>query len=367
MSRVFALVAVVGALLAAVPAASAAGSNTVPSRFTGVMWDRDIQDAPREVQEQQWAVMARSGVGSVRAIFAWHLAQPDPGRPPDFARTDTMVELAAKHRIDLLPVVSYSPAWAGVIPSEEASAPRHPAVYARYVTALVERYGPHGAFWRKRRDLPRRPIRTWQIWNEQSLEWQFKPHAGWERRYGAILRAASRAIKRIDRRATVVLGGMPNIAWEDLASLYRRGGIRGYFDAAAVHIYSAEPADFVAIVRRFRRALDRNGGRRVPIYVTEAGASASGDDFRSPGQEHFQVTDGQLARLIPETYRALGRVRRRERLERVYWYTWASQYQPDWGVFGYAGLNAYGGGDAVQPMPALAGYQRMAAALHPRR
>src|SRR4051794_29969924 len=86
MSRVFALVAVVGALLAAAPASTAATAS-VPPRFTGVMWDREIQDAPRAVQEQQWAVMAKSGVGSVRAIFAWHLAQPDPGRPPSFART----------------------------------------------------------------------------------------------------------------------------------------------------------------------------------------------------------------------------------------------------------------------------------------
>jgi hypothetical protein len=363
MTRLVALAALLGAMYAGAAGPAGAATDRVPSRFTGVMWDRDIQDAPRAVQEQQWTVMARSGVGSVRAIFAWHLAQPESNRPPSFALTDTMVELAATHGIDLLPVVTYSPPWAAVLPGEEESAPRSPAAYARFVTALVERYGPRGAFWRQRPDLPRRPIRTWQIWNEQSLDWQFKPHEGWEKRYGALLRAASRAIKRADPRATVVLGGMPNIAWADLASLYRRGGIRGYFDAAAVHIYSANPADFVQIVRRFRRTLDRNGGRRVSIYVTEAGASASGDDFRSPGHEHFQVTDGQLARLIPATYRALAKVRRAERLKRVYWYTWASEYQPDWGVFGYSGLNAYSGGDGVQPMPALRGYRSMTAAL----
>jgi hypothetical protein len=347
-----------------VPATSVAAASTTPQLFTGMMWDREIQDAPRPVQEQQWAVMSQSGVRSVRAIFAWHLAQPVRGRPPNFARTDTMVELAVTHGIDLLPVVTYAPAWAAVLPGQEASAPKDPEVYARYVTAVVKRYGPHGAFWRKHPDLPRRPIRTWQIWNEQSLKWQLKPHRGWERRYGAMLRAASTAIRRVDPRATVVLGGMPNNAWDDLTSLYKLGGIRGYFDVAAVHIYSGKPADFVEILRRFRRALDRNGGRRIDIYATEAGASASGDDFRSFGQEHFQLTDGELADLIAPTYRALARVSRGERLERVYWYTWASPYRPETGVFGYSGLNAYGGGDGVQAMPALDGYRRMAAELH---
>ncbi|MEA2141990.1 MAG: hypothetical protein QOI64_420, partial [Solirubrobacteraceae bacterium] len=75
MTRLVALAALLGALVAAAPAGAAA--DRVPSRFTGVMWDRHIQDAPLAVQKRQWSVMARSGVGSVRAIFAWHLAQPD--------------------------------------------------------------------------------------------------------------------------------------------------------------------------------------------------------------------------------------------------------------------------------------------------
>ena len=55
--------------------------------------------------------MARSGVETVRTVFDWSRAQPAPG-VTSFTETDRLVTLAAAHRIDLLPVVIYSPGWA---------------------------------------------------------------------------------------------------------------------------------------------------------------------------------------------------------------------------------------------------------------
>jgi hypothetical protein len=361
MHRAALAVALLAVLLGAAPSADAARS--VPRGFTGMVWDKEIQDAPPDVQHQQWATMAEAGVETTRAIFGWHLAQPDKDKPPSFVLTDAMVEQAALHGIDLLPVVTYAPRWARVIPNDEASAPLDIPAYTRYLTALVKRYGPAGTFWKLRPDLPRRPVRAWQVWNEPHLPWQFSPHGQWERRYGRILRRSYKAIKSADPHATVVLGGLANLAWNELARLYKRGHIRGWYDVAAVHIYSRDPADFVEIARRFRQTLDGFKDRRVPIYVTEAGASASWGKLHLPDQEHFQLRDEELAALIDPVYRRLARLRRSLRIERVYWYTWASPYTEESGVFGYSGLNTYRSGGAVEPRPALDGYRNMAIAL----
>jgi len=347
------------ALLA--PAVAGAGERKVPPRFVGVMWDKEIQDAPAELQAAQWDRMARSGVESARVIFSWNLAQEQPEHKPNFVRADEMVRNAATHGIDLLPVVMYAPPWARIEPDNLGSAPRDVRAYGHYVSELVRRYGPRGYYWRRNPDVPKRPIRTWQLWNEPALEYQFAPHEGWAARYAALLRTGARAVRRRDRGATVVLGGLANQGWLTIDELYDEGGVRGYFDAAALHMYSANPRDFVEIARRFRRAMDRNGDRRKPIYVTEVGASASLSEFRSPGHEHFQTTNGGLARHIAPSFRALAGVRRRFGIERVYWYTWASAYEPAAGVFGYAGLNSFDR-VRVKPMPALAAYRRMAAA-----
>jgi hypothetical protein len=358
-----AALALVGLLLAAGQAH--AGESRVPSRFFGVMWDKTIQDAPDRVQAAQWRTMRRAGVGSTRVIFGWHLAQLKRSHKPNFVRTDRMVRNAARNRIDLLPVVMYAPRWARVDPNVLGSAPKYPRRYGHYVSELVRRYGPRGYFWRRNPKIPRRPIRNWQIWNEPHLEYQFSPHRGWQKRYAELLRIGYRAVKKRDRKATVVLGGFVNDAWRTVASLHRRARVRGYYDAAALHMYSADPADQVEILRRFRVALNANGSRRKPIYITEIGASASRGVVESPGHEHFQVTDEELADLIPASYRALARVRRRYRLERVVWYTWASPYRGSAGVFDYSGLNAYDGA-GVEARPALGAYRRTTAAYRGR-
>jgi hypothetical protein len=348
----------IGTLLT-VSAAGHAGERKVPRGFIGVMWDKEIQDAPGDLQREQWARMARSGVESARVIFSWALAQAGPGSELDFTRSDQMVRNAAMHGIDLLPVVIYAPTWARVNQDHLGSAPSDVAGYRHYMSELVRRYGSRGYFWRDNPRLPKRPVRRWQIWNEPSLPYQWNPHEGWPERYAKLLRTAARAVRNEDPRATVVLAGFANDAWTALPEVYRVGNVRRYFDAAAVHMYSVRSADYVEIVRRFRRAMDRHGDRGKPIYITEVGASASLAVIRSPDHQHFQTTNAGLARHVEQSFPALARVRRRYRLERVYWYTWASPYDATTGVFGYSGLNAFYGGP-VSPMPAMRAFRRIA-------
>src|SRR3712207_4771328 len=129
------------ALLAVAPAAEA--KRKVPRGFYAVMWDREATDAPDAEQESQWALMARSGVESVRTVFSWAQGQPEPG-VTDYAYTDRLVGLAAAHNIELLPVVRTTPSWAALNPFARGSPPKNVADYTAYLEALIVRYGPDG-------------------------------------------------------------------------------------------------------------------------------------------------------------------------------------------------------------------------------
>ena len=98
MLRLISILAVLGASFAVIPTAHAA-KRQVPFGFYGVMWDGDIATAPAKQKDRQWALMARSGVESVRTVFSWALAQPTADGPRDFADTDQLVELATKQSV----------------------------------------------------------------------------------------------------------------------------------------------------------------------------------------------------------------------------------------------------------------------------
>jgi hypothetical protein len=351
-----------GALAAAGPAAAA--KRIVPKGFYGVNVDRDIPWAPAELAGRSWTAMATGGVESARVLFDWSEAQSQRGGPVSFHETDPMVARAAAHGVELLPVVMYAPAWARVKPELKESAPADPAAYAEYLRTLIARYGPNGSFWAEHPELKRRPIRAWQVWNEPHMHWQWFPNEDWDRRYGALLRVAAAAIRAADPKAKVVLAGLTNYSWDRLDDLYRRGRIRGWFDALALNAYTQVPAHLKAIIRRNRGVMDERGDRKVPIWLTEFGASASRGKLWVEGQDHLQTTDGGLAKLVTRLYEMLVGRRRELRVERTYWYTWASVYRDtgagaNGGIFDYSGLQVYDG-SRLESKPAYGAYRRSA-------
>jgi len=181
--------------------------------------------------------------------------------------------------------------------------------------------------------------------------------------YTRLLKSSYRAIKAKDRRATVVLAGMTNRAWNRLAWLYRSGA-RRYFDVAAIHPFTRRPDDVLEAVRRFRAVMRRHGRRerRKPVWVTEMGWSgAKGRMARIPPFQTWATSDRNVARNLTRAYSLLARNRRRLGLRRVYWYTWASDYRGDGfvSIFEYSGLLRYRGG-RTRRMPAWRAYLRSA-------
>ena len=361
-----AAVATLLALLVMAPVAPAAGRG-VPAGFHGVDFDREAAWAPVEVQDAMWREMERTGVGSARVIFDWSEAQRQPALAPSFHETDPVVGVAAARGIELLPVVIYAPVWARVVAGRKASAPSDAAAYGAYLRALVARYGEGGSFWLERPELPARPIRAWQIWNEPDMEYQWTPHKNWHQRYGALVRTASEALRLVDPGARVVLGGLTNFSWRELRTLYDRGDVRGHFDVAALNAYTRDPGHLIEIVRRGRKVMIARGDAKVPIRVTEFGASASLGRLKvGRDQDHLQTTDRKLAKFVLRAFDALAANRKRLGIERAYWYTWASSYA-EWqgaGIFDFSGLVSYEeNATSFAPRQALGAYRKSARLL----
>ncbi len=91
-------------------------------------------------------------------------------------------------------------------PSHLPAAGRAGRGWSAFVRAAVARYGPHGDFWADSPDVPRRPIHAWQIWNEENFKYFVVRPSPAE--YGRLVERSARAIRSVDRGATIVLGGM---------------------------------------------------------------------------------------------------------------------------------------------------------------
>ena len=363
--RLAALLAVAAALTALLPATAAAQSSevqrAVPQLFYGANWDAEIETmAPDNVRDAENARMARSGVESKRVAFEWAKAQTTKGAPFDHTKTDKTVGEAVAHGIDVLPVVILAPRWARQYKHVAHSPPKYFIDYTRYLRALIARYGENGSFWLQNPLLPKRPIRQWQVWNEPHLQYQWSIPTGddYAPGYGKLLRASYKAIKAEDPGATVVLAGISNESWKYLDHLYKKGGIRGSFDVAALHPYTSKPKGILTLAKRFRIVMRSTGAAKLPLWITELGLPASKGKIKS--ESKLQTTDQGMADYLWQSYKLLVRNQRSSLagVKRVYWYTWASNYVSE--QFKFTGLVKYDGMETVTPMPALETYTRSA-------
>jgi hypothetical protein len=363
-------------MAAAAPAQAA--KRRVPFGFFGVVWGlgTNVSDA---TLESQTALMARSGVESVRIPIAWSAFEPEPGKF-DFSNTDRLIASAARHGLAVLVNVGGTPQWASSqpfapYPGFDNHAPRSPELFAQAMTALVQRYGPRGTFWRLHPGLRRNPIRHWQIWNEQAITrfWATQP---WAPTYTQLLRAAYLAIHRADRGAKVVAGSLAAVPgsaqWHQAEDLYRAGAKR-YFDELGIHAFSTavgvpvrESIDrTVLIFKLVRDVMKRHGDGRKRLIDTELTWPAAVGFVPSRRLLGLETTPhGQRLRLRA-AYRYLATHIRQTRVVQAYWYIWASDFNannPGSGVgFEFAGLVRRFPDGRFVPQPVLRTYARVAA------
>jgi hypothetical protein len=325
----------------------------------------------------QLDVMVASGVETLRARFDWASAQPYAswsdvpagqanqfvdigGIPTRFAALDRIVSLAAQRQLPILPTVLNAPSWdADSHPGEAVAMPKSDYWYGNFLAGLAARYGPSGNFWSSR--APRFPIHMWQIWNEPSLRafWYTQPFAS---SYVAMLRAARTAIQAVDPGAQIVLAGLPNFSWVNLAQIYEVPGARGLFDAVAIHPYTRQPQGVITILRYVRRVMNAAGDRRKPLIADEVSwPSSLGKTFHNVGLD-FATTEAGQARDIAAVLPLLARARNRLGLRSFYYYSWAGSERHNAVAFDFSGLFRYRAGDLIAK-PAYGAFRRAALAL----
>lgn len=345
-------------ILSAVAPASA--KRSVPRGFYGSVFDGYATTGSLQTQERHYALMARSGVETTRVTFPWTAIEPRQDEF-DFGRTDRTVWVAARHRVDVLPVMLYTPYWARVEKSNPYSPPSRNEYFDKLMKMLIQRYGPQGSFWQIHPEVPKRPIRNWQIWNEPNndIERYWDPPKGssysFPGGYVRLLRSANVTIKRYDPGAKTVLAGITGTAWRELRRLYKSKA-RGAFDVAALQVYPETVAREVETLRRFRREMVRAKDRKKRIWVTEVAFPAAKGEAPPIHRQRQQTVAGMAVRL-KELYSRLARERRALGLERVYWFTWASRYGTHRNPFDHAGLVASPDGLQMRPQPALTAYR----------
>jgi polysaccharide biosynthesis protein PslG len=319
------------ALAAVVLAASASTAIALPSGFWGVV----PQATPTLEQFQR---LRRGGVESVRIPIAWNAVQPTQGGAFNWSGIDAEIKGAAMAGIAVLPFLNGAPKWAVPVDPRYKSPETLPVESGRqiagwksFVTQAVLRYGPGGAFWAENPAVPSRPLRTWQIWNEENFEYFVaRPNPA---EYGKLVKLSSSAIKAVDPGATVILGGMfaqpreaefkrrPPLAYfaaDFLERMYATTpGVKSSFQGVALHPYTTTYRRLTPDIEEFRGVLKANHDAAKSLWITELGWSSQ---HPTPNNSFAKGPSGQAQQLKG----AFGLLRARQsrwRLAGVYWFS----------------------------------------------
>lgn len=269
--------------------------------------------------------MVTAGVGYYREFIDWSWIEIKPG-VYNYATLDGFAAAAARHHMKVLAMVFNAPPWRSSAPATGAQPgfypPSNPQDFAHFASLLVQRYGPHGSFWRENPQVPYDPVRAWQIWNEPNLAQSWEPHPDLAA-YVRLLKAASMAIKRVDPHAIIVTAGMPldttfQESRNDVAALYRFGG-RRYFDVVAIHDYGYSLAEVERWPWIARHTMNRFGDPKKPLWLTEVGWSGGSPNFFVTNARKQRVSESQFFRWVQ-------RARQRLDLRELFWYPWQDRH-----------------------------------------
>jgi hypothetical protein len=318
------------ALVAGAQPGTAKPRIPAPKGFFGI-------DPQGTLTDEDARYMKAGGIETVRWPLPWLAIQPTAKGGYNWAAFDPVVEVAARHGLEVLPFIYGTPAWiARKYTTLPVNSPRAKQAWAAFLEAAVKRYGPGGEFWAQHApgvqyvpEIARPvPIRSWQVWNEANFFYFAYPAS--PQRFVKLLKVSTPAIKRVDPGAKVILSGlfgeppqkgakgMP--AARFLETVYRTPGIKRYFDGVALHPYAAFPEDLEEMVEALHEVtLDNHD--RVPLYVTEMGWGSQ-NDFRQVAFE--QGIRGQVKQL-KAAYGFLLENRHQFDLKQVYWFSWKDQ------------------------------------------
>ena len=265
------------ALLALLALPAAASAKGAPKGFFGVV--------PQEtLNGQDYAHLAEGNIRTVRLTFNWGSFQQVDGQCQSEPQVgvcswtvmDGIVGTLAQAGVRVIPTLSSPPTFVSKNPTRPPLDSRDLKRWKAFLQSAAERYGRNGVFWNLYDDYGAKPIpiQDWQVWNEQNSKqfWSPSPNA---KKYAKLVKASSQALRKGDRKANVVLGGMfPNAKvpiGPYMRDFYRVKKIGKYFDQIAVHPYAKDIGD----LKRQLGAAHRAAGGNTRMLISEMGWSSA--------------------------------------------------------------------------------------------
>jgi hypothetical protein len=320
-AKLFGTAAVIAAMAASLSTPGLASAAPAPKGFLGVNTSWTLTD-------DDYEQMAASNVGMLRTGYIFSSVKSAKHDSYDWSRFDESAEGAARNGIDMIPVLFGVPPW---ISTERGATPlgRAETDWRKYLTALVERYGPDGEFWALHPEIPYRPIEVWQVWNEPNSRtwWRPKPDPG---EYGKLLALSAETIHEVDPQAKIMTAGIvaeptnaAAIRGNDfLRGLFKSKAARNATDVVAFHPYAPTTKTVQKQLESARQTLKQAHMARTPIWVTEIGWGSEG-----PKDHPLIMPEATLEKELAKLLQMAVDQRRRLGLGSLLWYHW--QDHPD--------------------------------------
>lgn len=320
--------------------------------FLGVNMLWDGGDAGK--LESSFKRLSALGFKEARVDWEWRIVEGEKGKY-DWHALDTLVSLAKKYNVNILPIVHYAPDWALVDESKPdgvyqlAPKPEFYQAYADFLKASIRRYGPGG-----NASVAFSPITYWQVWNEPNTREFWGPQPD-PKAFTQLMETVSKTLAPERGKIHIVHAGLSKADFTFLWQTWDADPDYGKtFDILAVHPYFFNPQGgvrkpgdmdegqqeyealgfvgspddhgFLGKVFNLQLFLTLKGTPK-PIWVTEIGFMAG------TGQNPWTVSEEQETALVSDTLRYVNTRLTRQpfgeglrkdlaaNVQRVYWFT----------------------------------------------
>lgn len=295
------------------------GKGKVPAQFFGV--------SAEHPDSEDFVGMGKAGFGTYRVVINWFQVQEKSPNEWNWTEPDKAILGALENGLRPVPVVFGTPNFVHDFTPQNLWPPvdaEDLGYWQQFMRALADRYGQGGEFFDLHPELDELPVRTWILWNEENVvfNWNPKPNP---RQYAQLVKHADIGLTQGDPKAKVALGGMFGYpggkdsihAAPFLKRFYKVANIKKHFDEVNVHPYGRNLADVKKQITALRSVMKKAGDRKAGIFVGEIGWASSG-----PRRSDLVVGRKGQAKTIRKVMTFLLRKRRAWRIGGVLLYAW---------------------------------------------
>ena len=320
----FGLILALGLMVLLVLAPS---SPALPANFYGVVVNEE-----ELVSSEDWDAVQDSGAKLARVQFNWYHLLQNGGWESTY---DKYVEAAARRGLTILPYL-YGRDSLNHNQEYYANSSSWNPYLSSFVGEAVTRYGYGGSFWASHKDVPYRPISTWEVWNEPNLAVNSPSGIVRGETYGKFFKATAEYIQNTQNSqeanphvTSVLIGGLyqPNKNVSSFLTgsegMTAVSGINEQYAGLGLHPYGFEGSTEAARLSSLkgnlgqgRAALNSMCGAcsAKTLWVTEFG-------WPTAGANQTPVSLPEQANLLTSSYKWLQGSAESYNLQAAIWYS----------------------------------------------